>query len=132
MGTQGENAGHSSRRLRCSLVLIERFCGVRIQVSGLVVALKGAETKKGIFVADGVCAVCSLPQLEYPILEHDVFICLVSGLSFGDERRNPLDVELLLETLKGSSVSNDKENAQLAHVIVAGEEKPIGEDSALS
>eukprot|EP00188_Purpureofilum_apyrenoidigerum_P002271 Plantae.Rhodophyta-Purpureofilum_apyrenoidigerum.ctg23918.p1 GENE.Plantae.Rhodophyta-Purpureofilum_apyrenoidigerum.ctg23918~~Plantae.Rhodophyta-Purpureofilum_apyrenoidigerum.ctg23918.p1 ORF type:complete len:490 (+),score=75.09 Plantae.Rhodophyta-Purpureofilum_apyrenoidigerum.ctg23918:76-1470(+) len=91
-------------------------------VSGFVVAVKGAESAKGIFIVDDICPVTSLPQLSSigDTLDEDVYICLVSGLSFGEEVANPLRAELLLETLKGSSLANETDNASLTHVVIAG------------
>uniref|UniRef100_A0A7S2ZYN9 DNA polymerase delta subunit 2 n=2 Tax=Rhodosorus marinus TaxID=101924 RepID=A0A7S2ZYN9_9RHOD len=89
-------------------------------VSGLVVAVKGAKTKKGLFSVAGVCPVSVLPQPSPSIFEDDAYVCIVSGLCFGDETVNPLYADLLLETLKGAALADATENFKLAHVIVAG------------
>lgn len=96
------------------------FCRRAMQVSGFVVAVLGSKTKKGKLAVEDICFTDVLAQPQHPIPQNDVYVCIVSGLSLGDEVANPLHVELLSETLKGASLASSTDNVRIAHTIIAG------------
>lgn len=92
-------------------------------VTGFVVTLCGEEDKEtGSFKVVEVVPLGLAPQKTLSPLASDKYVCIVSGLSFGDVSAFPLAPELLLEFLRGNSGDDVEESfsASIVQLIVAG------------
>jgi DNA polymerase delta subunit 2 len=91
--------------------------------TGFVVAVRGREDRKtGAFKVSAFVSTGLAPQPPLRELPADRFICIVSGLGFGDQRTSPLAGELLLEYLRANVGGEEEETfcGAIAHLIVAG------------
>ncbi|RHN47965.1 putative DNA-directed DNA polymerase [Medicago truncatula] len=94
-----------------------------VYVTGIVVALHGKETGAGDFLVQEVLEAGLPPQIEFPIKSReDKYVVLVSGLSVGSSKSNPLQFQLLVDHITGH-LGDEKEQsiaAQIVRVVIAG------------
>ncbi|XP_026411833.1 DNA polymerase delta small subunit-like [Papaver somniferum] len=100
-------------------------------VTGVVVALHGKETTSGEFSVIDILDRGLPPQIELPLDSgEDKFVVLVSGLSIGNEKSNPLSVQLLVDHITGHLGDAKEQNmsSQIVRVVIAGNsvEYPLG------
>lgn len=97
--------------------------------SGMGVAVKGVVDDGVLIVSDYVFAGIP-PQAPCPGLSpgakdspDDVYFALVSGLRIGDEKSNPLPVQLLVDYLVGRLGSTEEQRflSRIVRVIIAGD-----------
>ncbi|KAI3984283.1 hypothetical protein MKX01_011237 [Papaver californicum] len=89
----------------------------------VVVALHGKETTSGEFFVIDILDRGLPPQIELPLdSREDKFVVLVSGLSIGNGKSNPLNVQLLVDHITGH-LGDAKEQSmasQIVRVVIAG------------
>ncbi|GAU23424.1 hypothetical protein TSUD_331220 [Trifolium subterraneum] len=94
-----------------------------VYVTGIVVAIYGKETGAGDFLVHEVLEAGLPPQIEFPIKSReDRYVVLVSGLSVGSSRSNPLQFQLLVDHITGH-LGDEKEQSiasQIVRVVIAG------------
>ena len=102
-------------------------------VTGVCVAVRGVEEEGGYFRVSGVCYAGPAPQKPVPPQAPQKFVCLVSGLNLGEEKQDPLPLQLLVDYVTG--VMGEHGLAQkIVRMVVVGnclrevKEVPIHED----
>eukprot|EP00172_Hildenbrandia_rubra_P002173 Plantae.Rhodophyta-Hildenbrandia_rubra.ctg2862.p2 GENE.Plantae.Rhodophyta-Hildenbrandia_rubra.ctg2862~~Plantae.Rhodophyta-Hildenbrandia_rubra.ctg2862.p2 ORF type:complete len:497 (+),score=98.19 Plantae.Rhodophyta-Hildenbrandia_rubra.ctg2862:6395-7885(+) len=129
----GDNVIIEDETGRAALDLSECDIGVGDLVTGFVVAVRGRASKKtGSFQVNGMCCAGMKPQAPLSELESDKYVCLISGLGFGDPTSNNVIADLLVEYLKGNlgDGAEERRTAQIARIIVAGNIICLPEETA--
>lgn len=91
-------------------------------VTGIIVAIRGVELKDGDFQVDDIIFTGIPMQLKRPILEKDKYVALVSGINIGEEVRNPLAVQLMVDYLSGhiGGAAEQEFESRISRLIIAG------------
>ncbi|OVA13065.1 DNA polymerase alpha/epsilon [Macleaya cordata] len=92
-------------------------------VTGVVVAVHGKETVSGEFFVQDILERGLPHQIELPLdSREDKYVVLVSGLSVGNGKSNPLNLQLLVDHITGH-LGDEKEQriaSQIVRVVIAG------------
>ncbi|KAK2417283.1 DNA polymerase delta subunit 2 [Trifolium repens] len=94
-----------------------------VYVTGIVVAIYGKETGAGDFLVHEVLEAGLPQQIEFPIKSReDRYVVLVSGLSVGSSRSNPLQFQLLVDHITGHLGDEEEQSlaSQIVRVVIAG------------
>uniref|UniRef100_A0A7S1TJ81 DNA polymerase alpha subunit B n=1 Tax=Compsopogon caeruleus TaxID=31354 RepID=A0A7S1TJ81_9RHOD len=95
-------------------------------VSGMIVAIRGRPEKLGVLLVRDICRAGlptrSAPCQEVPICDEDRFVCILSGLNFGNADVNPLAIDLVTEFIKTNLGDSkfQKWGSTIVRLIVAG------------
>ncbi|UPR01587.1 small subunit of DNA polymerase delta [Chloropicon primus] len=103
-------------------------------VSGVCVAVRGTEEEGGNFVVKEVCL--PGPARQEPVVPDSEakYVALVSGLGLGDEKRDPLPLQLLADYVTGALGDYDGLAGKITRMVVVGNtlkevgQVPMGED----
>ncbi|KAK9471641.1 DNA polymerase alpha/epsilon subunit B-domain-containing protein [Dipodascopsis tothii] len=94
-------------------------------VTGCVIAVLGSETESGDFEVVDVILPELAPQVARPkreVLSQRRYIALLSGLDMDEEHHGSLELQLLVEFLRGELGGNETttQSSQIVQVIIAG------------
>ncbi|XP_029649963.1 DNA polymerase delta subunit 2 [Octopus sinensis] len=92
--------------------------------TGFVIAVFGHEPEdsRGKFQVEDFC-VQNLPlQLQRPVIEHDRYVAILSGLEIGSKEEKQFEMQMALDLITGKlgSIYQQEDSSQIVRVIVAG------------
>ena len=102
-------------------------------VSGICLAVRGVEEEGGHFQVKDVCVPGPAPQKELKRGE-EKFVALVSGLNIGEEKQDPLSLQLFVDYITGALGNSDGMAHKITRTVVVGNvikdvaEVPIHDD----
>ncbi|XP_041473976.1 DNA polymerase delta subunit 2-like [Lytechinus variegatus] len=91
-------------------------------ITGVVLAVKGFENDDGKFEVEDTCYV-DLPSIEeYPPLDDDRYLILMSGLGIGNDQTDLMSLQLMVDIITGQLGTADQQKmfSKVVRVIIAG------------
>ncbi|XP_030839817.1 DNA polymerase delta subunit 2 [Strongylocentrotus purpuratus] len=95
---------------------------VQTAITGTVIAVKGFENDNGKFEVEDSCYV-DLPSIEeFPPLDDDRYIILMSGLGIGSDQTDLMNLQLMVDIITGQLGTADQQKmfSKVVRVIIAG------------
>lgn len=95
---------------------------VHDHVTGVVVAVKGREGGRGIFIVSDVCYASFPDQIERPLISEDKYVALVSGLNLARSGDVLLSFQLLVDFIRGD-FGGDLDHSlasKITRLVIAG------------
>lgn len=97
---------------------------VQATATGVIVAVRGHEPEdnRGKFMVKDICYRELPAQVDYPVLEEDRYIALMSGLNLGSPRDNLLSLQMMIDLLTGQLGDEGQQEmvSKVVRVIMAG------------
>ncbi|XP_013408410.1 DNA polymerase delta subunit 2-like [Lingula anatina] len=97
---------------------------VQTMVTGIVIAVYGVEPDedRGKFLVEDYCFLDMASSVPRPVVEHPVYVAMVSGLDIGGKSSNLLSVQMLVDVLTGQLGDEGEQEtcASISRLIIAG------------
>lgn len=91
---------------------------LNILVTGIVIAILGAENSEGVFVVEDICYPGIPPQPPLPDMEKPKYVAFVCGLLVDDTEAEPPNICILADYLSGQF--GDPRVPHIAQLVIAG------------